>query len=200
MSPLQDALMEADHQAERRGVVWDTLRRVVGEFDRLGIPYAVVGGIAMQHFGIKRSTQDVVVLLASEADLWELHEQLLGRGYRVKSPASKHLRDEITRIRVEFLVAGEYPGDGCAKPVRFPDPRDVAEPSDEGICFVNLKTLIELKLASAKNAAHRIRDRADVLELIHSIGLRAQFADQLDAYVREEFGALAALPAPNERE
>lgn len=200
MTPLQDALMEADRQSERRGIVWETLCRVTDHFHRLNVPYAIVGGIAMQHFGIQRSTQDVDVLLGSEADLRHVHQFLVGHGYLLKSTGSKHLRDEITCVRIEFLIAGDYPGDGKPKPVRFPDPSQVGEESDEGIRFINLRTLVELKLASAKSAAHRIRDRADVLELIHALGLSPEFAARLDPYVRDEFRQLALLPPPNERE
>jgi hypothetical protein len=46
-STLQDRLLEADRQVEREGLVWQTLRRIAAEFDKLGAPYAVVGGIAL---------------------------------------------------------------------------------------------------------------------------------------------------------
>jgi hypothetical protein len=195
---LQDALMEADRQTEQKGFVWDTLRRVATELDRLKIPYAVLGGIALQHFGVQRSTQDVDLLISSAADLKRIHAALIDHGYKLKGPGSKHLRDDITRVRIEFLVAGDYPGDGKPKSVQFPAPSTVAESDEQGLLFVNLKTLIELKLASAKSAAHRIKDRADVLELIHFLGLDADFADRLDPYVQTEFRALAALPPPHE--
>jgi hypothetical protein len=110
-----------------------------------------------------------------------------------------HLRDEVTRVHVEFLIAGEYPGDRKAKSVRFPTPGDVAETSADGLRFVNLKTLIELKSASARSAPHRIRDRADVLELIHLLSLPRDFADPLDPYVRQDFRDLAATP-PSEQD
>jgi len=192
--------MEADQQTERDGYVWGTLRRLTDALDRLRIPYAVLGGIALQHFGLQRSTQDVDVLIGSMDELDRIHQRLIGRGFVRKSPESRHLRDEVTRVRIEFSVAGEYPGDGKPKPVVFPAPQAVAERSAEGINFVSLKTLIELKLASAKSAAHRIRDRADVLELIHLLSLPAEFAEQLAPYVREEFRELAALPPPNEHD
>jgi hypothetical protein len=194
---LRERLMEADDQAERRGQVWSTLRRIAAELDRLGIPYAVVGGIALQHHGLQRSTQDLD-LLVDAGDLPRVHAGLIGRGYHKKSPDSRHLRDDVTRIRIEFLVSGEYPGDGRPKPVAFPDPRRVAERSPDGLWFVNLPALIEMKLASAKTAPQRIRDRADVLELIHLSGLPASFADRLDPYVQPDFRELAALPPPRE--
>lgn len=200
MSPLQESLMEADRQAEQQGLVWDTLRRAAAEFERLRISYAVLGGIAMQHFGIQRSTQDVDVLIGSSDDLERLHKHLIGHGYHLKSPGSRHLRDDVTRVRIEFLVAGDYPGDGKPKPLAFPKPDDVKEEDEDHLLFVNLKTLIELKLASAKSAPHRIRDRADVLELIHLLRLSPEYADDLNPYVRDEFLALVSLPHPNDDE
>jgi hypothetical protein len=197
-SPLREQLMEADAQMEQRGRVWDTLRRVVAQLERLGVDYAVAGGIALQHHGILRSTQDVDLLIGSPADLERIHQALVGRGYGRKSPGSRHLRDEVTRVRIEFLVAGEYPGDGQPKPVRFPQPSAASETSPEGLRFLTLRDLIELKLASAKSAPQRIKDRADVLELIHAHGLAAPYAQRLDPYVRDEFVALTALPPPSE--
>lgn len=190
--------MEADEQVERRGVVWETLRRVAGELDRLKIPYAVVGGIALQHFGLQRSTQDVDLLIGSAGDLRRVHEALVGHGYRLKSAGSRHLRDEATRVRVGFLVAGEFPGDGKAKPVAFPLPQSTSQRDADGIAFVGLEKLIEMKLASAKTAPQRIKDRADVLELIHLLGLKSDFAAQLNPYVQPDFHELAALPPPSE--
>jgi hypothetical protein len=197
METLRERLMEADAQLEQRGRVWDTLRRLAAELDRLGVAYAVVGGVALQHHGIGRSTQDIDVLIDPDG-LGRVHEKLVGHGYRLKSPGSRHLRDEVTRVRIEFLQAGDFPGDGRPKPVAFPAPSTVAERTADGIAFGDLRTLIELKLASAKSAAHRIKDRADVLELIHAHHLPASYAERLDPYVREEFRALAALPPPSE--
>ena len=45
------------------------------------------------------------------------------------------------------MIAGGYPGDGKPKPVVFPDPRTVTSETD-GISYVNLPTLVDLKLAS----------------------------------------------------
>lgn len=197
MLSLEEAIMEADDQVARKGLVWDTLRRVASELDRLNISYAVIGGVALQHLGIQRSTQDVDMVVTS-TDLDAIHARLIGHGYTRKSPGSKHLRDDVSRVRVRFIVTGEFPGDGKPKSVAFPDPAALPLESDQNISFVDLRALIELKLASAISAAHRIKDRADVLELIHAHSLPASYGDTLDPYVREEFKALAALPPPRE--
>jgi hypothetical protein len=60
--------------------------------------------------------------------------------------------------------------------------------------------LVELKLASGMTAPHRLKDLADVLELIRARHLPADFAESLHPYVREKFAELhrAAAGAPEE--
>lgn len=50
-----------------------------------------------------------------------------------------------------------------------------------------LETLIELKIASGLTGAGRLKDLADVQELIRLKRLPASFADQLSPYVRDKF-------------
>jgi hypothetical protein len=52
---------------------------------------------------------------------------------------------------------------------------------------VTLDKLIELKLASGMTAPHRLRDLADVQELIKIRRLPADFAERLDPYVRDKY-------------
>ncbi len=84
------------------------------------------------------------------------------------------------------MTTGEYPGDGKPKPVSMPEPMG-ASVRIEGINFVNLETLIELKLASGISAAHRLKDLADVQELIKIRRLNEDFAAKLDPYVRKKY-------------
>lgn len=64
---------------------------------------------------------------------------------------------------IEFLIAGGYPVDGKPSEVAYPDPSNVAE-EDDKICFLNLPTLVELKIASGMTGQDPIRDLVDVLE------------------------------------
>ena len=84
------------------------------------------------------------------------------------------------------MTTGEYPGDGKPKPVSMPVPADASMEID-GIRFVTLEKLIELKLASGISAPHRLKDLADVQELIKIKHLDADFADRLDPYVRAKY-------------
>jgi len=89
--------------------------------------------------------------------------------------------------------------------VSFPHPRDASIEID-GIRIVTLEKLIELKLASGMTAPDRLRDLADVQELIKIKELDAEYADRLDPYVREKyvelFHSVASVTAnePGERE
>ena len=47
--------------------------------------------------------------------------------------------------------------------------------------------LVELKLASGMTAPHRLKDLADVLELVRAAKLPAELAASLDPYVREKY-------------
>ena len=55
---------------------------------------------------------------------------------------------------------------------------------------MSLETLIELKIASGMTAPHRLRDLADVIELIRLNALPAEYGDRLHPYVRDRFGDL----------
>jgi hypothetical protein len=87
------------------------------------------------------------------------------------------------------VVTGDYPGDGKPKDVVFPDPADVAGSGDE-FRVVRLETLIDLKLASGMSAPHRLRDLADVQDLIVRTRLPLDLADRLHPSVREEYRRL----------
>ena len=92
-------------------------------------------------------------------------------------------------MRIEFLVTGDYPGDGKPKPVAFPDPEQAGIERD-GIRWLNLPALVELKLASGMTTPGRLKDLADVQELIRLLRLPADFAEQLQPFVREKYGEL----------
>lgn len=53
-----------------------------------------------------------------------------------------------------------------------------------------LTTLLELKLASGMTAPHRLRDLADVIELIRVNALEEKLAESLHPYVREKLSEL----------
>lgn len=91
-------------------------------------------------------------------------------------------------MRIEIITAGEYPGDGLPKPVIFPDPMTPGVTEEiEGIRVVTLERLIELKLASGMSAPHRLRDLADVQDLIARLSLSLTLVEELDPWVQAAY-------------
>ncbi|MBF2050301.1 MAG: hypothetical protein IGS54_23540 [Elainella sp. C42_A2020_010] len=89
-------------------------------------------------------------------------------------------------MEIEILTSGSFPGDGKPKPVAFPDPVAVAVDYN-GIKVIDLTRLIELKLASGISGRGRLRDLADVQDLIRTFTLPVELAESLDASVREQY-------------
>jgi len=141
--------------------------------------------MALVAHGYDRTTVDVDVLLAP-GDLPLVHERLEGLGYVALFKGGKHLRDTTSAVRVEFLLAGQFPGDGKPKPVAFPDPA-AASTQIDGVRYLTLEKLVELKLASGMTNPGRLKDLADVQELIRVLELPADFRQDLNPYVREKY-------------
>ncbi len=179
------ALAEASRFFMKEGNVYDALRRVTSKLNELGVDYAVAGGMALVAHGYQRTTTDVDILVTREG-VRAIHENLEGLGYIAPFAGSKNLRDTASNTRIEFIITGDYPGDGKPKPVAFPDPADVAVEID-GIMYLGLPTLLEMKLASGMTNPLRPQDIADVISLIRELELPREMAEQLNDYVRPKY-------------
>src|SRR5688572_14917793 len=74
------ALSEGSRHFEERSAVFQALHNITSRLKGLGIPYAVVGGMALFRHGLRRFTEDVD-LLVTKNDLKVIHEKLEGLGY-----------------------------------------------------------------------------------------------------------------------
>ena len=168
------------------GTLNKTLERLSKDLDERGIDYMVIGAIALLAHGYPRFTEDIDLVMTRDG-LDKFHEELVGLGYAPAFPgARKRLRSTVDNVSIEVMTTGEYPGDGRPKPVSMPVPAEASTEID-GVKFVSLEKLIELKLASGISAPDRLKDLADVQELIKIRKLDADFASKLDPYVRTKY-------------
>ncbi len=168
------------------GMINDALKRLAADLDRNDIEYVVIGAVALNQHGYRRFTEDIDLLL-SKKGLEDFRARLVGLGYRPAfEGAKKKFRTTDENIPVEIITSGEFPGDGLPKPVEFPDPAAFAVVID-GVKTVTLEKLIELKLTSGMTAGDRLKDLADVQELIKLKGLDEGFADKLSEFVRGKY-------------
>jgi hypothetical protein len=169
-----------------QGDLHGALAQLSSDLKREGIDYMVIGAVALLAYGYPRFTEDIDLVLTTEG-LEAFHQNLIGVGYLPASQgARRKLRSTRDGVSIEVLTSGDYPGDGQPKPVSFPVPAGASIEID-GVRIVTLEKLIELKLASGMTAPDRLKDLADVQELIKLRGLTSEFAEQLDPYVREQF-------------
>jgi hypothetical protein len=161
------------NEAARRGIaVWETVRRITDRLREERIDYAIVGGIAMAIHGYWRFTNDVDVMTTREG-LRRVHERLVGGGYSL-CDSRQTLRDTQTGVDVEFITTATDPEKSAV--------------ARSGISVVSLSKLIELKLASGLSAEHRrLRDLADVQDLIIALKLPRDLGEDIDPSVRDVF-------------
>src|SRR4051794_10485405 len=106
---LNFALREGSMHFEENSAVHKTLQRITRRLNELQIPYAVVGGMAMFAHGFRRFTEDVDLLVTREG-MNQIKEKLEGLGYVQPPGTSTKLRDTDTKVKIEFLITGGFPG------------------------------------------------------------------------------------------
>jgi hypothetical protein len=182
------------------GMINDALKRLARDLESHGIDYSVIDAVALNQHGYRRFTEDIDLLLTKEG-LERFRDQLVGLGYVAAfEGAQRKFRTTEENVPVEVITAGEFPGDGLPKPVSFPDPDEYSVIID-GIKTISLEKLIELKLTSGISAGDRLKDLADVQELIKLKGLDESFAGKLNEFVREKYLELcrAVIKAKNQQ-
>ncbi|MBK6531215.1 MAG: hypothetical protein IPN17_09620 [Deltaproteobacteria bacterium] len=162
--------------------------KLVGILEAEGVPYAIIGALALNEYGHRRVTVDVDLILREE-DLQAFKSRWIGRGYAERVPGTGKLLDTEFNVHVDVLSTGRFPGDDKPKPIAFPDPATTAV-RGKPFAMLPMERWIELKLASGMVAAHRLKDLADVQELIRTIKLPLTLSNALDPWVRAKFEEL----------
>jgi hypothetical protein len=181
-----DLFEEGVRYLKGEGELNQTVAQLGADLDRHGIEYMVIGAVALTAHGYPRFTADVDLVLTPEG-LEAFHQELVGLKYRpALEGAKKQLRSTRNGVAIDVITVGEYPGDGAPKPVSFPRPA-TASTDIGGVKVVTLEKLVELKLASGMTAPDRLKDLADVQELIKARSLSRDFAEKLNPYVRAKY-------------
>jgi hypothetical protein len=178
---LPDDPLEAFAVFEQgKSPVHKTLRRAIKRLEKAGIPYAVVGGLAVDVHGHHRLTNDVDVLM-TPASLAEFRRLFVPKSYSQVPGRDRRFVDRANKVTIDVLITGGIPGWGQKTPIRFPDPGKAREQIGS-IYYLDLTNLIQLKLA-----ARRHQDFADVVKLIEVHNLDESYLDRLHPSVRQDF-------------
>ena len=169
--------------------IWDTARRCDEALRQQGLPYAIVGGVAVCLHGYQRTTIDIDILV-SRADTQAVRAALEAAGFEWHAEA-REFRDQ-NDIPVQCVISAEPAGADVSLGVFLPEPNaDGVTTEIEGLSVVSLSRLIELKLACGLGSLRRTyRDLGDVVELIAVHNLGRDFARFLPKSLRKEFREL----------
>ena len=161
-------------------------------FERLKVPYAVMGGIAVRIYGIPRPTHDVDFTVAIDRErLPEFYQSVRELGYTVPEQYVTGWVDQVAGmpvVKVRLYLEGRgIDIDVFLAESRFQEQllarRRRQQIDDLDVWFVSPEDLILLKLLSG-----RPRDIADVGDILFTQG-------QLDeAYLRDWAVELGVLP------
>jgi hypothetical protein len=165
---------------EKRSPQHKTMRRLARRLKKARIPYAIMGGMAVNAHGAERTTRDVDVLLTPEG-LAQFRSEFVGKEYEQVEGRQRRFKERESGVTVDCLVTGGDPGFGGKAPFAFPDPAEVSQEIDK-IQVVTLPQLIQLKLAARRHA-----DFADVVFLIRTHELDESFMSQIHPSVRQDF-------------
>lgn len=163
-----DALWDRIERAVEN--VKDRLKRVTGALNVAGVPYAVIGGNAVQHWvaqvdeSVVRNTRDVDIIL-NRSDLPKAIEALKPFGFLFRQAIGISMfldgPDAKTRDAVHVAFAGEKVRDTYPEPV----------PSiDEYVMMEDARTLTLDALVRMKLTSFRDKDRVHIRDMI-SIGM-----------------------------
>src|SRR6266536_2822917 len=141
--------------------LYSELRRIVEALDQAGVPYAIVGGVAVSIYAAPRATEDIDVMLALE-DVERAVDVLQPLGFR---PAGGRMQIAGGRLEIQRLVKIEgvdlLPLDLLlavdAGLARLLEDRVVAEWEGRRLAVVGLRGLRELKRLRGST-----QDRADL--------------------------------------
>lgn len=137
---------------------------MVGAFDRAGVRYALIGGMAIALRGIQRSTLDLDFIVATE-DLPAADPILRGLGYtRVFHSAnvSQYGAEDPALGRIDILHAFRGPSLGMLQRAER-----MAWPEGPAVPVVHWEDLIGLKIQAMVNDPGRaLRDWADIHEIV----------------------------------
>jgi hypothetical protein len=153
------------------------LAELIATMEKIGVPIALIGGLALAPHGVIRATQDIDLLIDS-AGADEAEAELLRLGYRClhrSADAGNYLR---TDERVDFLyahrpVARRLLGEAKILPTAFGK-----------LPVVSIEGLIAFKLQALVNNPRRTQDLEDIKALLRTNGSVLNIAE-LRNYFRQ---------------
>ncbi|MCA9079689.1 MAG: nucleotidyltransferase [Planctomycetaceae bacterium] len=169
--------------------VTQTLQELSGVFDRMGLEYVVIGGIAVRAYAIPRPTFDIDFTVAIPRDrLFELFRDTERLGYSVAESYQQGWVDTVAKmplVKIRCYLQGQgvdvdiFLAENAFQRAML-ERRQLVETGDGTVWIASPEDVILLKLL-----ASRPRDLLDVQDILFTQGeldrpYMFRWADQLD--------------------
>jgi hypothetical protein len=175
-----ESLKQIDRFFQGQDAVHKTLRRTANRLEGSRIPYAVIGGMAVNLHGYRHTTGDVDILLTSDG-LEAFRNCFVPEDYEADARRMRRFLDRRTATPVDVALKGSFAGPDKVRGLSYPDPCSVRVRIDD-LWVADLTALIQIKLAIG-----RYCDLGDVAGLIRSNRLDATLAERLHPWLRREY-------------
>src|SRR5271165_3470052 len=124
------------------------MRRLVRRLTVAGIPFAVVGALAVCAHGGARRTDDLGLLLAADG-FDKFRSRFVPRNYAPLPGWDRRFVDRVNHQHLGILIAESISGRGQHEAISCPHPLEARELIEE-VYYVNLVTLITMRLTARR--------------------------------------------------
>lgn len=174
--------------------VRDRMRRVASALDAASIPYAVVGGNAVQQWviqvdpGAVRNTRDVDIVLNRD-DLDRATQTLEAAGFQFRHAAGISMFLDGPNARASDAVHVIFSGEKVKEQHPRPVPSLAHIERIDGIATMPFPELVAMKLTSFQR-----KDQVHLLDLIHINLIDESWLDRFDGVLRDRLQELLEDP------
>jgi hypothetical protein len=140
--------------------LWEAARTISARLDKEDVAHALIGGLAVSHYGFERATRDVDFLVTPDA-----MEILTGR------PTTIGFTEREGTVKIDYMITDAWEE-------FLEDAIEDSKDSERGVPVIPIETLIYLKLR-----ANRRKDQLDIIELIREgipVGKVRSYLGRLD--------------------
>src|SRR5262249_23238880 len=123
---FQNRLKEIGMFFQGTDAVHQTMNKLAADLEKAHIPYAIVGGMAVNAHRHGRTADDVDVLLTAEG-FAQFRRLYVPQTYGKLPKRSKRFVDPTNGVTFDILVTGLFPGTGKPGPIAYPDPAAVSQ-------------------------------------------------------------------------
>ncbi len=155
--------------------------RLVKRLGEANISYAIIGNMAVRAHGGRCLMMDHLDVLFTADGFAAFQQRFVPQDYAPVPHHDNWFNDRAPSVLLRIRLTGWKPHCRFPVPVVYPDPAEDAEIKD-GIRYVNLQTLIELKLAAGWSV-----DFADVVALTAAHNIDESWAERFHPALRPAF-------------